>query len=92
LLTSAGIFQAASDTELKREPNGRETICSALFFEKSLEKRLQFSIKCDIIPMFAKRKFHILYGEVLKWGRLRALPVADKASKKEWQRSKFGEC
>ena len=26
-----------------------------------------------------------------KWGRLRALPVADEASKKEWQRSKFGE-
>ena len=24
-------------------------------------------------------------------GRLRALPVADEASKKEWQRSKFGE-
>ena len=26
-----------------------------------------------------------------KWGRLRALPAADKASKKEWQRSKFDE-
>ena len=29
------------------------------------------------------------YGEVLKWGRLRALPAADTASNKEWQRSKF---
>ena len=26
-----------------------------------------------------------------KWGRCRALPVADKARHKEWQRSKFGE-
>jgi len=32
-----------------------------------------------------------LYGEISKWGRLRALPVADKASNKEWPRSKFGE-
>ena len=29
------------------------------------------------------------YGEVLKWGRLRALPAADTASNKEWPRSKF---
>ena len=27
---------------------------------------------------------------VSKWGRLRALPVAEEASKKEWQRSKKG--
>ena len=32
-----------------------------------------------------------LYGDVSKWGRLRALPVADTASNKEWQRSKFCE-
>ena len=32
-----------------------------------------------------------IYAEVLKWGRLRALPVADEASKEEWQRSKFCE-
>ena len=32
------------------------------------------------------------YGELSKWGRLRALPVADEASSKEWQRSKFREC
>jgi hypothetical protein len=30
-----------------------------------------------------------IYGELSKWGRLRALPVADEASNKEWQRSKF---
>ena len=29
------------------------------------------------------------YGELSKWGRLRALPVADEASNKEWQRSEF---
>ena len=27
------------------------------------------------------------FGRLSKWGRLRALPVADEASKKEWQRS-----
>ena len=31
------------------------------------------------------------YEDISKWGRLRALPVADEASNKEWQRSKFGE-
>ena len=31
------------------------------------------------------------YQRDSKWGRLRALPAADKASKKEWQRSKFDE-
>ena len=31
----------------------------------------------------------IPYGGISKWGRLRALPVADEASNKEWQRSKF---
>ena len=39
-----------------------------------------------------RKVFHFeieLYGEISKWGRLRALPVADEASKKEWQRSKF---
>ena len=30
-------------------------------------------------------------AEISKWGRLRALPVAEEASKKEWQRSKFCE-
>ena len=30
-----------------------------------------------------------IYGDISKWGRLRALPVADEASNKEWQRSKF---
>ena len=35
-------------------------------------------------------KFNI-NAEVSKRGRLRALPVADEASKKEWQRSKFCE-
>lgn len=30
-----------------------------------------------------------VYGDVSNWGRLRALPVADEASNKEWQRSKF---
>ncbi len=33
----------------------------------------------------------IFYGNVSKRGRLRVLPVADEASNKEWQRSKFGE-
>ena len=33
--------------------------------------------------------FNVIYGDVSKWGRLRALPVADEASNKEWQRSKF---
>ncbi len=32
-----------------------------------------------------------IYAEVSKWGRLRALPVADEASKEEWQGSKFCE-
>jgi hypothetical protein len=32
-----------------------------------------------------------IYEELSKWGRLRALPVADEASNKEWQRSKFDE-
>ena len=31
------------------------------------------------------------YGWISKWGRCRALPVADKARHKEWQRSKFCE-
>ena len=31
------------------------------------------------------------YGVVSKWGRLRALPVADEASNKEQPRSKFCE-
>ncbi len=35
--------------------------------------------------------FIFYYGEVLKWGRLRAPPGADAASNKEWQRSKFGD-
>ena len=30
-----------------------------------------------------------IYADVSKWGRLRALPVADKASDKEWPRSNF---
>jgi len=33
----------------------------------------------------------IVYGDVSKWGRLQALPGAEKASKKECLRSKFGE-
>ena len=33
----------------------------------------------------------VSYQRDSKWGRLRALPAADKASKKEWQRSKFDE-
>ena len=32
-----------------------------------------------------------IYADVSKWGRLRALPVADEASNKEWQRSKLCE-
>ena len=32
-----------------------------------------------------------IYSDSSERGRLRALPVAEKASKKEWQRSKFGE-
>ncbi len=32
------------------------------------------------------QKFH---GDVSKWGRLRALPVADEAKATEWPRSKF---
>ena len=38
-----------------------------------------------IIMVFAD----IIYADVSKWGRLRALPVADKASNKEWPRSKL---
>ena len=34
---------------------------------------------------------NLIYGDVSKWGRLRALPVADEASNKEWQRSKLCE-
>ena len=45
----------------------------------------------DIIISVAEEKAMFIYGEVLKWGRLRALPVAEQASNKEWQRSKFGE-
>jgi len=33
----------------------------------------------------------IIHAEVSKWGRLRALPVADQASNKELPRSKFCE-
>ena len=33
----------------------------------------------------------LIYADVSKWGRLRALPVADDASNKEWQRSKLCE-
>ena len=29
-----------------------------------------------------------LFGDVSKWGRCRALPVAEEARQKEWQRSK----
>ena len=32
-----------------------------------------------------------IFGDVSKRGRLRVLPVVETASKKEWQRSKFGE-
>ncbi len=33
----------------------------------------------------------IIYADVSKWGRLRARPVDDTASNKEWPRSKFDE-
>ena len=57
-------------------------------------------MECCTIPLHLRGRCGILhisvnynrkYAEISKWGRLRALPVADKASKKEWQRSKFGE-
>ena len=45
----------------------------------------------EIIRLASAYNKLITYGEISKWGRLRALPVADEASKKEWQRSKFDE-
>ena len=45
------------------------------------EKALIFIRCADIIAK--------LFGDISKWGRLRALPVADEASNKEWPRSKF---
>jgi len=48
-----------------------------------------------IFDVKIKVKFYMYsmhHGEIYRlWGRLRALPVADKASNKEWQRSKFDE-
>ena len=38
--------------------------------------------------MINSRKAVDIHGGISKWGRLRALPVAEEASKKEWQRSK----
>ena len=55
-----------------------------LFLFQKNQKRLAYSL-----AVWYDSKAE--YGSVSKWGRLRAPPVADKASKKEWQRSKFGE-
>ena len=51
------------------------------FFAKSGGFHLTKRAICDIICE--------KYGKVLEWGHLRALSVADAASNKEWQRSKF---
>ena len=37
--------------------------------------------------LLENNSYQISYGVVSKWGRLRALPVAEEASKKEWLRS-----
>ena len=54
--------------------------------KKTFAKGLTESFLCDTLLSVAKRES---YGEVSKRGRLRAPPVADTASKKEWRRSKF---
>ena len=46
-----------------------------------------FSCLGEALKWIASLTISYFYGEVLKWGRLRALPVAEQASNKEWQPS-----
>ncbi len=47
------------------------------------------SIKVYIINKPPKSAAYFRFGDVSKWGRCRALPVADEAKATEWPRSKF---